>query len=97
MSGSIRQRGSNSWEIRVYSGTDPETGQRRQLSRTVRGSRTQAQRELRALAAFANVGPCVAGETIRSCKADGAKNASGSPFLRLMASSKPFSDSRNAQ
>ena len=57
MSGSIRQRGQNSWEIRVYSGTDPETGQRRQLSRTVRGSRTQAQRELRSLAAFANVGP----------------------------------------
>lgn len=63
MSGSIRQRGSNSWEIRVYSGTDPETGQRRQLSRTVRGSRTQAQRELRALAAFANVGPSVGART----------------------------------
>lgn len=63
MSGSIRQRGRNSWEIRVYSGTDPETGQRRQLSRTVRGSRTQAQRELRALAAFANVGPSVGART----------------------------------
>ncbi|MDQ3662587.1 MAG: site-specific integrase [Actinomycetota bacterium] len=63
MSGSIRQRGRNSWEIRVYAGTDPETGQRRQLSRTVRGSRTQAQRELRALAAFANVGPSVGART----------------------------------
>lgn len=63
MSGSIRQRGRNSWEIRVYSGTDPETGQRRQLSRTVRGSRTQAQRELRSLAAFANVGPSVGART----------------------------------
>ena len=63
MSGSIRQRGRNSWEIRVYSGTDPETGQRRQLSRTVRGSSTQAQRELRALSAFANVGPSVGART----------------------------------
>lgn len=63
MAGSIRQRGRNSWQIRVYSGTDPETGQRRQLTRTVRGSRTQAQRELRALAAFANVGPSVGART----------------------------------
>lgn len=63
MSGSIRQRGRNSWKIRVYSGTDPETGERRQLSRTVRGSRTQAQRELRSLAAFANVGPSVGART----------------------------------
>ncbi|MGH2788821.1 MAG: tyrosine-type recombinase/integrase [Actinomycetota bacterium] len=57
MAGSIRQRGRNSWQIRVYAGTDPDTGQRRQLTRTVQGSRTQAQRELRSLAAFANVGP----------------------------------------
>src|SRR5919106_1577635 len=59
MRGSIRKRGTNSWEIRIYAGTDPDTGRRRQLSRTVRGSRTQAQRELRALAAFANVAPTV--------------------------------------
>ena len=38
MAGSIRQRGRNSWQIRVYAGTDPETGQRRQLTRTVQGS-----------------------------------------------------------
>ena len=57
MRGSIRKRGTNSWEIRIYAGTDPDTGRRRQLSRTVCGSRTQAQRELRALAAFANVAP----------------------------------------
>ncbi|MEA2506801.1 MAG: hypothetical protein QOH48_1419 [Actinomycetota bacterium] len=63
MNGSIRQRGLNSWQIRVYAGTDPETGQRRQLSRTVRGSRTLAQRELRTLAAFANLGPAVGART----------------------------------
>lgn len=59
MRGSIRKRGRNSWEIRVYAGTDPDTGRRRQLSRTVQGSRTQAQRELRALTAFANVAPTI--------------------------------------
>jgi len=63
MAGSIRQRGRNSWQIRVYAGTDPDTGQRRQLTRTVQGSRTQAQRELRSLAAFANVGPSVGART----------------------------------
>lgn len=56
MAGSIRQRGRNSWQIRVYAGTDPGTGHRRQLTRTVQGSRTQAERELRSLTAFANVG-----------------------------------------
>jgi integrase len=66
MAGSIRQRGRNSWQIRVYSGTDPDTGQRRQVTRTVKGSRTQAQRELRALVAFANVGPSVGARTTLS-------------------------------
>jgi integrase len=63
MVGSIRQRGRNSWQIRVYAGTDPETGRRRQLTRTVRGSKTQAQRELRDLAALANIGPRVGART----------------------------------
>ncbi len=42
---------------RVYMGTDPETGQRWQVTRTVRGSRTQAERELRNVVALANVAP----------------------------------------
>jgi hypothetical protein len=50
-------------ELRVYLGTDPETGQRRQETRTVRGSRTQAQRELRSLAALASVGSTVGART----------------------------------
>jgi integrase len=61
--GSLRQRGRNSWELRVYAGTDPETGRRRWLTRTVRGSRTQAQRELVSLAALANVAPVVGART----------------------------------
>ena len=63
MSGSIRQRGRNSWELRVYAGTDPETGRRRWLTRTVRGSRTHAQRELVSFAALANVALVVGART----------------------------------
>jgi hypothetical protein len=63
MAGSIRQRGRNSWQIRAYAGIDPDTGQRRQLTRTVQGSWTQARREHRSLAALANVGRSVGART----------------------------------
>jgi hypothetical protein len=43
--GSLRKRG-NSWELRAYAGTDPETGKRHWVSATVKGSRRAAQREL---------------------------------------------------
>jgi integrase len=45
MSGSMRKRG-NSWELRAYAGTDPDTGKQRWVTATVRGSRRAAQREL---------------------------------------------------
>jgi len=45
-SGSIRQRGGGSWELRAYRGTDPETGKRRYATRTVRGTKRAAQRAL---------------------------------------------------
>ena len=63
VSGTVRQRGVNSWELRVYAGTDPLTGRRRWVSKTVRGSGTYAQRELRALAQIANVAPIVGART----------------------------------
>ncbi len=63
MSGTVRQRGPNSWELRVYGGTDPLTGRRRWVSKTVRGSRTQAQAELRTLAQTANVAAIVGATT----------------------------------
>ena len=46
MNGSRRQRGQNSWELRVYDGVDPDTGKERYATRTVRGSRVEAQLEL---------------------------------------------------
>jgi integrase len=57
--GSVRQRGRESFELRVYAGTDPDTGRRRWVTRTVRGSRTDALRELKALATHANLAPAV--------------------------------------
>ena len=61
--GSIRQRGSSSFELRVYGGTDPSSGRRRWLTRTVRGDRLDALRELKALAAHANIAPAVGAHT----------------------------------
>ena len=61
--GSIRQRGTGSFELRVYGGTDPSSGKRRWLTRTVRGDRSDALRELKALAAHANIAPAVGAHT----------------------------------
>jgi integrase len=41
LKGHIRERG-DAWEIRVYSGTDPVTGRKKYVTRTVRGSRKEA-------------------------------------------------------
>ncbi len=47
--GHIRQRSPESWEIRYSLGTNPTTGKRRTVTTTVRGSRKDAERELRRL------------------------------------------------
>ena len=46
MDGSIRQRSAGSWELRAYVGVDPETGRRIDRSITVRGNRSDSEREL---------------------------------------------------
>jgi hypothetical protein len=46
MKGSLRQRSAGSWELRVYIGTDPATGRRLDRTATVRGNRSDAEREL---------------------------------------------------
>jgi len=47
--GHIHQRSAGSFEIRYNLGTDPATGKRRTATATVRGSRKDAERELRRL------------------------------------------------
>ena len=44
--GSVRQRGTNSWELRIYQGVDPENGKERWATKTVRGSRRFATAQL---------------------------------------------------
>jgi integrase len=59
MNGSLRQRSAGSWELRVYIGTDPATGRRLDRSVTVRGSRTDAERELAEMVAAARAARAV--------------------------------------
>jgi integrase len=49
MSGHIRQRSPGSWEIRYSIGVDPVTGRRKTATATVKGSRRDAEKELRRL------------------------------------------------
>lgn len=43
MQGSVRQKARGVWEVRIYRGRDPETGRKVYVSRTVRGSKRDAQ------------------------------------------------------
>ncbi len=66
MGGSLRKRGMNSWELRVYAGTDPESGRCRYVSRTVRGSRQEAEAELELFDQWLTVAsPGCAANTVR--------------------------------
>ena len=49
MKGHIKKRSKGSWTIWVDLGRDPETGKRKQQTLTVRGSKKDAERELRAV------------------------------------------------
>jgi integrase len=53
VAGSMRQRSKGTWELRVYVGVDADTGRRRYATRTVHGSRREAQRALTELASEA--------------------------------------------
>ncbi|MEX2255270.1 MAG: hypothetical protein WEC34_07525 [Acidimicrobiia bacterium] len=57
--GSMRQRGSGSWELRVYLGVDRDTGTRRYATRTVHGSARHARQALNEFAADVARGPRV--------------------------------------
>ncbi len=52
MRGHIRKRGKNSWYLVVEGPRDPATGRRRQLTRTVRGTKREAEAVLARLVAF---------------------------------------------
>ena len=49
MTGHLRQRSPGAWELRYSLGADPATGRRKTATATVRGTRKDAERELRRL------------------------------------------------
>lgn len=46
MTGSMRQRGEETWQLRVHVGTDPISGRKRYVAKTFHGPKRQAQRAL---------------------------------------------------
>ena len=58
MKGSIRQRRKGSWQLR-YDILDPESGMRRYVSETVRGTKKEAERVLRERLAAVETGSYV--------------------------------------
>jgi len=63
MQGSLRQRTTGSFELRVFVGVDPDTKRRRYRSMTIRGSRADAERELAGMVA-----------TVQSARAVGVRS-----------------------
>src|SRR5271168_70972 len=51
MPGSMRQRGENSWNLRIYAGRDALTGRKISVERTVRGNKREASKVLAAMVA----------------------------------------------
>lgn len=56
MRGSLRQDRPGSWQLRVYAGSDPVTAKRRWVVRRIKGTKREAERALRALAAEVDAG-----------------------------------------
>ena len=54
MQGSMRQRGEGSWELRVYLGRDPLTGEKRWKYKTFKGGKREAQRAMAGMVADAD-------------------------------------------
>ena len=59
----MRQRTTGSWELRVFTGTDPATGRRCYRSKTVRGNHAEAERELATMVDIAGRGPTLGART----------------------------------
>ena len=62
--GHIRKRSPSSFEVRYTLGTDPATGRRRTITATIKGSRKDAEKELRRLLRTVDVGDHVAPDKV---------------------------------
>ena len=61
MAGSMRQRGNNSWQLRVHAGRDDSTGRKRYVERTFRGTKREASKALAAMVADVDQRPVGSG------------------------------------
>jgi|GEM_PF-1987054 len=64
MQGHIRQRGANSFELRWYAGVDTETGKKRYETTSVKGTKRDAERELRRIITAIDSGTYVAPDNL---------------------------------
>jgi len=79
----MRQRGRDACELRVYQGIDPDTGRRRYVTRTVHGTRQEAQHALDDIVAEASYARTRAGPQPRL--EPRVALSSGTPDCRLLA------------
>jgi integrase len=56
MRGHIRERGKGTWELRVFLGRDPITRRDRYKTRTFKGGKKEAEKELRVLLSTLDAG-----------------------------------------
>jgi integrase len=61
MTGHIRERSPGSYELRYTLGTDAASGKRKTATATVRGTRKDAERELRRLLSAVDSGETIGG------------------------------------
>lgn len=64
MRGSMRQRSEGSWELRVFTGRDPLTKKPQYLTKTFRGGKRAAERELAAMVSGKQASSPTAGMTV---------------------------------
>jgi integrase len=94
MAGSIRQRGKDSWQLRVHLGRDPITGRKRWLQRTFRGTKREADKALAALVRDAErLTPWAAsGTTVETVLREWLEHATPSLSPRTVETSRMYID-----
>ncbi len=95
MAGSMRQRGEESWQLRVHAGRDPLTGRKRYVERTFHGTKRQASKALSALVVEAGrLAPRVAREgTMAALLNEWFEHASASFSPKTVAVVRGYLDS----
>ncbi len=93
VAGSLRQRGSDSWQLRVHVGRDTETGRKSYVERTFRGSKREAERALAGLVSeAASLAPVNRGHTVERLLNDWLEHAGPSLSPRTVIVTRGYID-----